>query len=389
MKKSTTRRIAVLAPDQESYPTVMGVVRYGREQGNWTVFVELDSDMAAFRRLRTWKGHGVIAHVGTPEKARAIRGLPLPVVNISSALAKLSVPRVTTDQEAIGAQAARHLLERGFTRFAFVGVRGLWFSTLRRRGFEQTVAAAGHACDSIEVRQDAHSMMFWGRHSEPVSAWLRTLRPPVGVMAAFDYMGAALIQICGDAGLRVPYDVAVVGTDNYLTVCESSEVPLSSVSRDWFSQGYEAAAVLDRLMRGGRPPAGDVSIPPGVVVQRRSTDVLVTDCPELAPGIHYIQEHLAEPFGTKALVRELGMSRRWLYTQFQKSFGCTPCNYIMRLRIDRAKQLLARPEPLPLREIVKACGFSNERHLRAAMTRHVGMSPSLYRRSCQRGRKSG
>jgi len=389
MKNSTARRIAVLAPDQESYPTVMGVVRYGREQGDWTVFVELDGDIAAFRRLRSWKGDGVIAHVGTPEKARAIRGLPIPAVNISSALAKLSVPRVTTDQEAIGEQAARHLLERGFTRFAFLGVKGLWFSTLRRRGFERAVAAAGHCCDSIEVRQDARSMLSWGRTAEPVSAWLSGLRPPVGVMAAFDYLGATLVQVCSDAKLRVPYDVAVIGTDNYLTVCESSEVPLSSVSRDWFRQGYEAAAVLDRLLRGGRPPAGDVLIPPGVVIQRRSTDVLVTDCPELAPGIRYIQEHLAEPFGTKALVRELGMSRRWLYTQFQKSLGCTPYEYIMRLRIDRAKQLLARPEPLPLREIVKACGFSNERHLRAAMTRHVGMSPSLYRRSCLRARTPG
>jgi AraC-like DNA-binding protein len=83
------------------------------------------------------------------------------------------------------------------------------------------------------------------------------------------------------------------------------------------------------------------------------------------------------------------MSRRWLYTRFEKSFGCTPYEYVMRLRIDRAKQMLARPEPVTLREVVKACGFSNERHLRAAMTRFVGMSPSQYRRTCTHARQDG
>jgi LacI family transcriptional regulator len=384
--RTSPKKVAVLAPDQESYPTVMGVVRYGKERGNWNVFVELDVDMPAFKRLRSWKGHGVIAHVGTPEKAQAIRQLKVPVVNISSAIERLPVPRVTTDQEAIGETAAKHLIDRGFTRFAFLGVKGLWFSQLRQRGFERFVRAAGYPCETIDVEQQAHSMMFWGRGTESVAEWLKTLKPPVGIMAAFDYLGAAVVQICGAIGLRVPYDAGVIGTDNYLTVCESTEVPLSSVSRDWFQQGYVAAELLDRLMRGERPPKRDTLIPPGPVVQRRSTDVLVTDCPELAPGIRYIQEHLAEPFGTKALVRELGMSRRWLYTQFAKSFGCTPYDYIMRLRIDRAKQMLSRPDPMPLREIVQTCGFSSERHLRAAMARFVGMSPSHYRRTCEQSR---
>ena len=178
--KTAAKRIAVIAPDQESYPTVMGVVQYGRQKANWNVFVELDSDLAAFKRLSAWKGHGVIAHVGTPQKAQAIRNLKIPVVNISSALKRSAAPRVTTDQEAIGELAARHLLERGFTRFAFLGATGLWFSKLRQQGFERCVAAAGHRCDSLEVKQDAHYMLFWGRHTEPVAKWLKTLQPPVG-----------------------------------------------------------------------------------------------------------------------------------------------------------------------------------------------------------------
>jgi LacI family transcriptional regulator len=379
--KASAKRVAVLAPDQESYPTVMGVVGYGREHGGWNVFVELEADTAAFRRLRSWRGHGAIVHLGSRSKALAVRNLGIPAVNISSALQRVSVPRVTTDQSAIGELAARHLLERGFTRFAFVGIRGLWYSRLRRDGFQRCIEAEGLRCETLDVKQGVRSMLFWGRESEPLTRWLQTLTPPVGIMAAFDYLGAAIVQTCGLIGLRVPYDAAVIGTDNYLTVCESSEVPLTSVSRDWYRQGYTAAAVLDRLMGGRGPVPRETFIPPGKVVQRRSTDVLVTDCAELAPVVRYIQEHLAESFGTKALVRESGMSRRWLYTQFERVLGCTPYDYVMRLRIDRAKQMLARPELVPLREVARECGFTSERHLRAAMARRVGMAPSRYRRS--------
>ena len=381
--KSSTRRVAVLVPDQESYPTVMGVVRYGREHGNWNVFVDLEGDVTGLRRLRPWRGDGVIAHVGTQEKARAIEALKLPAVNISCAIERLAIPRVTTDQEAIGAAAAEHLLDRGFTRFAFVGVTGLWYCQLRRQGFERRLAAAGFRCEVLDIEHASHSMLLWGREAEPVARWLEGLARPIGIMAAFDYLAAAVLQICGTVGLRVPYDAAIIGSDNYRTVCESTEVPLSSVSRDWFRQGYLAAELLDRLMRGRRPPRRDTLIPPGAVVQRRSTDVLVADCPELAPGIRYIQEHLAEPFGTKAVVRAMGMSRRWLYQQFARSLGCTPHEYIMRLRLDRAKQLLSGPTALPLRDVASACGFSSERHLRAAMTRLLGMPPSLYRRQLE------
>ena len=387
--KSTVKRVAVLAPDQESYLTMMGVVDYSKQKGNWNVFVDLETDSHSFKSLVGWKGHGVIAHVGTLAKMQQIKALKLPIVNISSAMKCPGLPRVTTDQAAIGEVAATHLLERGFTRLAYVGVKGLWLSKLRQQGFVQRAKEAGCPCSVFEVQRQSHRLMFWGQHTEPVSEWLKTLQPPVGMMAVYDYMGAAVVPICLQLGLRVPYDVAVIGTDNDLTVCESTAIPLSSVSRDWHRQGYLAAELLDRLMRGEPSPKHDILIPPGPVAQRRSTDVMITDSPNLAKVIFYIQEHLAESFGTKNLVNELGMSRRWLYQCFAKSFGCTPYEYVMRLRIDRAKQLLARLEDMPLRDIVRACGFTNERHLRAAMTRFAGISPSQYRQLARRNRRLG
>ena len=50
--------------------------------------------------------------------------------------------------------------------------------------------------------------------------------------------------------MHVPHDVAILGVDNDPTVCEFCRPTLSSVSRDAWRMGYEAAAMLDILMSG-------------------------------------------------------------------------------------------------------------------------------------------
>jgi len=62
----------------------------------------------------------------------------------------------------------------------------------------------------------------------------------------------------------VPQDVAIIGFENDEVACQFGEVPLTSVARNSWREGYEAAALLDRLMAGKRPPKCDTVIPPEV-----------------------------------------------------------------------------------------------------------------------------
>ena len=43
------------------------------------------------------------------------------------------------------------LLERGFTRFAYYGLRGIWFSHEMRQGFAQRLQQDGFDCEAMEV----------------------------------------------------------------------------------------------------------------------------------------------------------------------------------------------------------------------------------------------
>ena len=68
-----------------------------------------------------------------------------------------------------------------------------------------------------------------------------------------------MLDACRRAGLRVPDEVAVIGVDNDSNLCNLCTPPLSSIDVNPSRVGYEAAALLTRLMRGVARPAGPVS----------------------------------------------------------------------------------------------------------------------------------
>ena len=92
--------------------------------------------------------------------------------------------------------------------------------------------------------------------------WLPTLPRPVGLMAAYDARARHVLEGCRELRLRVPDDVALIGVDNDPIMCELANPPLSSVEQGCYRLGYEAAALLDRMM-DGLQPAHALPHPPG------------------------------------------------------------------------------------------------------------------------------
>jgi len=107
--------------------------------------------------------------------------------------------------------------------------------------------------------------------------WLRALPRPCGLMACNDDLGKEVIEACKLAGLAVPDDIAVVGVDNDELVCGFSDPPMSSVAVNFEHAGYEAASVLDRLMRGMKRVPFRIVVRASRVVPRRSTDIVAVE----------------------------------------------------------------------------------------------------------------
>jgi LacI family transcriptional regulator len=358
-----------------------GILDYARQHGNWTLTRVPEMISPSVGWLRHWPGDGAFALVENAVDARVARGLPFPVVNLSGDLSDLGVPTVTVDYAATGRLAAEHLLERHFRRFGFNGTRGLWFSEQPRDSFAEQIRRVGYEVDVLEMNELFSPGSRWTNQEAMLDKWLRRFRPPFAIFACSDLRAAMVNDACQRLGLRVPEDVALIGVDNDPVACELSQPPLSSVSRNDWQVGWQAAALLERLMRGNSPPLPPVvRVPPDGVVARRSTDTLAVEDPQVAELTHYVRTHLHEPFGVERLLERSKMARRLLERRFKECLGRNPYTFIIEERVDLARKLLAAPEQLSLTDVATACGFSELRRFRLTFQRIAGMPPAEFRR---------
>ena len=82
----------------------------------------------------------------------------------------------------------------------------------------------------------------------------------------------------------------------------------------------------------------------------------------------------------QALANESGYSRVHFVRMFRAATGYSPHNYLLDLRLERARELLNNPS-LSLIDIALDCGFSSHSHMSRLFHKSVGVTPSAYRRS--------
>ncbi len=326
---------------------------------------------------------GLLGYIATRDRAERVRRQPVPAVNLGNRIPTPGIPQVIGDDVAMGRVAAEHLLDRGFRRFAYCSVTGEAFTRERGRGFSETVAAAGHPCDLYEPGIERSALWNWALRQADLARWVEGLASPVGALCAHDGLGVELLEACGRAGVRVPEDVAVVGVDNDAVLCEVAEPPLSSIDANTVRRGYEAAALLDRLMAGEAPPEGPTRIEPIGVVARRSSDTLAVDDENVRAAMRFIYEHADTDISVADAAAVTYVSRRTLEYRFRKLMGHTLGEAVRRAHVERARGLLLTSD-LTLHDVARASGFKNDVALSHVFKRETGLSPGQYRKRRRR-----
>src|SRR4051812_17974347 len=96
-----------------------GITRYLRTHRPWSVSVEQRPlDSVPPRWLESWRGDGIISRVSSPAFAEAIRRAGVAAVDLAHRPPPSGLPRIVTDDHAIGRLAAEHLTSRGYRRLA-------------------------------------------------------------------------------------------------------------------------------------------------------------------------------------------------------------------------------------------------------------------------------
>jgi LacI family transcriptional regulator len=373
-------RVALLIETSNRYgrDLLHGVHDWVSAGANWSIRLTEQARRAPLPAwMRSWQGDGIIARVDSAEIATALRKTGLPVVDVSAERAKSVFPRVSIDNRAVSQLAAEHLLGKNLRYFAYCGdAQYLWS---RQRGEAFVRVLRGHGFRAAEFPAGRTAGAGWEKETQAMAAWLADLPKPVGVFACFDGRAQQILEACHVAGLAVPEQVAVLGVDDDELVCELCDPPLSSVLPNARRAGYEAAAVLTKLMAGRTRGAADLKeIEPVRVVARRSTDAVAVADRHVAEAMRYIREHAHDGIGVKDVLRAVPVSRTLLERKFGRLIGESPHRLIKRQKIDRVRQLLAETD-VPIARIADMTGFESPSYLSAVFRRETGESPREFR----------
>ena len=321
---------------------------------------------------------GMIAFVGNRKELDGVTALGIPVVNVSGRFETPGIPTVTVDDLTTGTLAAEHLLDCGFPNFGFYGhSQGVTF-VRRREGFTRTLEAAATTC-SLLLAEPMLTGRLTARARSSLQHWLAGLPKPVGIFCASDWDAWDIYEVSEELGLRIPDEVGVLGADNEELYCLSVMPEMSSIERRADRVGYEAARLMERLLHGEPAPPEAIRVTPQGVVQRGSTDVLVSNDPHVATLVRYIRDHADRKLQVKELLDLVPVSRRVIERCFREHRGCSVLDEIHRARVNRVKEMLTQTD-IPIEEIAYRCQFPNVSHMTNLFRRKTGHTPGNYRK---------
>ncbi|MEF2968944.1 AraC family transcriptional regulator [Paenibacillus sp. M1] len=104
--------------------------------------------------------------------------------------------------------------------------------------------------------------------------------------------------------------------------------------------------------------------------------------------IHYMASQYAHPMSIEQMCASLGYNRAYLSRIFKKETGLTPVTYLLKLRIDKSRQLLRERPELSIEQIAASVGLADALYFSRQFRRFHGQSPSEYRRNAA-GRPDG
>jgi AraC family transcriptional regulator len=144
----------------------------------------------------------------------------------------------------------------------------------------------------------------------------------------------------------------------------------SSLYGPTFTDGVSLALAAHLL---GRYTAAPKSVrPPGALAK-----------PKLGRVTDYIESKLHLPIYLSELAAMVDLSQMHFAAQFRQAAGVSPTAYILRRRVERAGELMAQ-STLPTAEVATLVGFRSAAHLSTAFRRHLGLTPSAWRRAHRR-----
>ena len=355
-----------------------GICAFGQRR-KWNVrFIHYRAGEASFRdALATWRPDGIISDRVAFASER-VTGVPTVFIDAGKDLARRIWPGVYHDPRAAARLAAAEFARLGLDTLAYLPpAEECDWSDERLDAFRQAASAGARPV-----------AVFPKRRKEKVSAgylrrlreWARSLPKPCGVFAANDQAADVFLSLCPLAGVKVPQDLAVIGVDDTIVICENTFPPLTSVAPAFKSSGTMAAELLDALM-AAEPPAAQTRLFGALGLTRReSTRCFYGRATELRSSRDLIYREACRGLRARDVFAQMKGSRRSAEIRFKAATGRTVREEIKNVRLRLAKRLL-QTTALSLAEIAAKCGYQSSSHLRKVFAKRMKTTMGAWRKA--------
>jgi LacI family transcriptional regulator len=377
------RKVAVLIETsrETGRELLRGVRRFYQEKPNWSVYFRQHHLGAPPPRwIKKWRGDGILSRVNDKRTAKELIKTRIPMIDLRGGAHAFGFPLFGTNEISVAEHAYEHLSACGLSHFAFVGepTGEHVYDDERRDSFVKILRERGSKCFVFTQRLSGSSERSWDAHQAQLAVWLSKLPKPIGVLCCHDDRGQQVLDACQRAGLHVPDEVAVLGVDNDEFLCRLATPSLSSIDIGSEQIGYQAAALLDRLMNGDAKFENSVLFDVVGVVKRQSTDIIACDDPEIARALRFIREHACNQVSVYDVERHIGISRTVLNRRFKKVIGHPPKQEILRVQMEEGRRLLLTTSNT-IQSISEQCGFNEAWYFTAVFKKFTGITPGAFR----------
>lgn len=99
---------------------------------------------------------------------------------------------------------------------------------------------------------------------------------------------------------------------------------------------------------------------------------------KLNQALQYIKAHFDQELKLGEIAATVGMSQYYFLRLFKQSMGVTPYQYVLKLRVERAKSLLKQRQ-ITISDVAIECGFANQSHFSRVFRQMSGITPKAYR----------
>lgn len=390
MKRPSAHYKTILVLEKYGFsPQFSGITRYGHDH-NWKIITinclakdgkllhaDTRNPLVLADLKATWNPDGIIVDnvvAKTVYKVWGKSGIPMVFPDHRADDIGPGAVCVTGNSQSIAQAAAKELFQLGYSHYAFVPHTDdslISWSTERSEVFRRCVCEAGCMFHSFDGTP--------GREQKRFSKWLRQLPNPCGIFAANDLTAQLIRTTCRKLDLRIPEDIAIIGVDNHLDICENDEPTLSSIQQNLEDCYYQAAKLLDEMI--DHPKAVHTNRSFGIlrVVRRASTRPLATVDVRIKRALEFIRLHAVERITPADVVAAMGCRRSYADQRFRECTGRSIVEEISVRRVELIKDALRLPDTR-LEDLPASCGFASAVDMRRVFKKLTGMSPREWRK---------